>query len=88
MKKYQNYPYKLADVLDIYELGGMTENMNIVHDQLDSEGFQALKELLLVAKAVTDKDNFDRGYAEGHEDGYAEGYDVAHYHNYRDGEDD
>lgn len=67
--KYQNYPYRLADVFDESYFGPYADYVTHINKQLDEQGFQMLKELLIIIKTKGQKDSFDYGYEQGYQDG-------------------
>lgn len=73
--KYQNYPHRLADVFDETYFDSYSHYVSEINNQLDEQGFQMLKELLVIIKTKGQKDSFDDGYEQGYDDGYLRGYE-------------
>ena len=67
--KHQNYPNRLADVFDETYFGSYVHQIN---QELSEDGFQKLKELLVIIKTKGQKNSFDEGYSVGYQDGLEE----------------
>ena len=70
--KHQNYPNRLADVFDETYFGSYAEYVHQINQELSEDGFQKLKELLVIIKTKGQKNSFDEGYSVGYQDGLEE----------------
>lgn len=82
---HQLYPNRLADTIDSSFFEVDAHLVSLVNNQLDEEGFVALRTLLEKLSPAKIKDAYDKGYQMGYDDGsYAAHAEASR--NYQDGD--